>query len=95
MEFISVRDLRSKSAEIWRKIKVQKDMVITSKGRPMAVLLQVSADSLEETLAAIRKARAMEAVEAMQSKSVKTGLDRVSLEEINAEIEAVRKRRSK
>lgn len=94
MVFVSVRDLRSKSGEIWKKIKTEKDMVITSNGRPIALLFQVSADSLEETLAVVRKARAIDAVQVMQSQSIKAGRDRLTLEEINATIDAVRKHRA-
>lgn len=95
MQFVSVRDLRNKSGEIWKRIKTEKDMVITSNGRPIALLFQVNADSLEETVSAVRKARAIEAVQNMQSKSIKAGTDRLTLEEINATIGAVRKHRAK
>jgi hypothetical protein len=56
-------------------------------------LTSVSEDSLEESLTNIRRARAMAAVEAMQRRSVERGTDRMSLEEVNAEIAAVRKNR--
>ena len=95
MRFISVRDLRGKAAEIWKRIAVEKEMVITSNGHPIAILSQVSENDLEGSLAAIRKARAIQAVESMQLSSVKKGLDRVSLDAINAEIKAVRRARSR
>ena len=93
MKFVSVRDLRSKSAEIWKGMAVEKDMVVTSNGRPIAILSKVSEDTLEESLALIRRARAIQAVEAMQAGSTKAGTDRTTLKEINAEIKAVRKNR--
>ena len=42
--------------------------------------------TLEESLDAIRTARAAAAVEAMQMKSLQKGLDRMSPEEVDAEI---------
>lgn len=95
MRFVSVRDLRGKSAQIWKRLAQLKEMVITSNGKPIAIISATSEETLEESLSAIRTARAMAAVEAMQLRSVETGKDRISLEEINAEIQAERKSRSK
>ncbi len=95
MKFVSVRDLRGKSAEIWKRLKETRELVITSNGKPIAILSPTSEETLEESMNAIRTARAIEAVEAIQTQSVKTGRDKMTLEEINREIEAVRKARSK
>jgi len=95
MRFVSVRDLRGKSAQIWKRLSQLKEMVITSNGKPIAIISATSEETLEESLSAIRTARAMAVVEAMQLRSVETGKDRISLEEINAEIQAERKARSK
>ncbi|GAG08771.1 unnamed protein product, partial [marine sediment metagenome] len=54
----------------------------------------VSADDLEESLAALRRARAVAAVEAMQERSVAAGAHCTTREDIQAEIAAVRKGRS-
>ena len=95
MRFISVRDLRGKSAQIWKRLAKLKEMVITSNGKPIAIISATSEDTLEESLSAIRTARAISAVEAIQLKSVETGKDGISLEAVNAEIQAERKARSK
>ncbi|MFB0515204.1 MAG: type II toxin-antitoxin system Phd/YefM family antitoxin [Candidatus Neomarinimicrobiota bacterium] len=93
MRFVSVRDLRSKSAQVWGQLADEKELVVTSNGRPIAILSAVQEDRLEETLAAIRRARAMAAVDAIQQRAAKMGLADMTLEEINAEIAAVRKNR--
>ena len=93
MRFVSVRDLRSKVSEIWKRVAIEKDLVITSNGHPVAILSKVSENDLEGSLAAIRQARAIQAVETMQLSSVKKGLDRLSPQDIEAEIKAVRKAR--
>ena len=95
MRFISVRDLRGKSAQVWKRLGMEKDMVVTSNGRPIAILSQVGEESLEESLTVIRRARAIQAVETMQQASRKAGLDRLSSKDINAEIQSVRKNRSR
>jgi antitoxin (DNA-binding transcriptional repressor) of toxin-antitoxin stability system len=93
MKFISVRELRSRSAEIWERLGAEKDMVVTSNGKPVAILSTVTEGNLEESLRAIRRARAEEAVLAMQTQSVKSGSNGLSLDDINAEIAASRKDR--
>jgi antitoxin (DNA-binding transcriptional repressor) of toxin-antitoxin stability system len=95
MRFVTVRELRSQSAKVWRGLAAEPDMVITSNGRPVAILSAVSAEGLEESLSALRRARAIAGVEAMQSQSVAAGRHRMSQVAIRAEIAAVRKGRSR
>ncbi|MEA3305496.1 MAG: type II toxin-antitoxin system Phd/YefM family antitoxin [Candidatus Omnitrophota bacterium] len=93
MRFVTIRDLRSKSAQIQRQLPKEKEMVLTSNGKPIAILTATSADRIEESLTMIRQVRAMEAVDLMQRRSMEAGTDRMSLKEINKEIAAVRKAR--
>jgi antitoxin (DNA-binding transcriptional repressor) of toxin-antitoxin stability system len=93
MQFVSVRDLRGKSSAIWEKLRSEREMVITSNGKPIAVLSAVSDITLEETLRAIRRAVAVSSVTAMQEHSVRSGLDACTAEDINAAIAEVRRRK--
>ena len=93
MRFISVRDLRSRSSEVWKRVRKERDLVVTCNGRPIAILSGVSEENLEESLTAIRRSRAMQAVEAMQLSAREARLDRLSDEEIGREIRDVRKSR--
>jgi prevent-host-death family protein len=94
MQFVSVRELRSRSAELWRRLATEPDMVITSNGKPVAILTTVSPEGLEESLAALRRARASAAVETMQRQSVAAGKHRMTPAAIQAEIRAFRKGRT-
>jgi antitoxin (DNA-binding transcriptional repressor) of toxin-antitoxin stability system len=93
MKFITVRDLRGRSGQVWSQLARERDLILTSNGKPFAILSAVSEDSVEESLAAMRRARALAAVERMQSRSVAGGTDKLTLGEINAEIAAARKAR--
>lgn len=95
MKFLSVRDLRGKSAQIWKELSREKEMVVTVNGRPIAILAAITESNLEESLAAFRQARAVEAVVSMQRSSAEQGTDKISMEEIDAEIKAVRKKRAR
>jgi antitoxin (DNA-binding transcriptional repressor) of toxin-antitoxin stability system len=94
MRFLSVRDLRGKSAQIWKDLPEEREMVITSNGRPIAILATISESNLEESLTAFRQARAVEAVAALQRRSADQGTNRITMDEIDAEIQAVRKKRA-
>jgi antitoxin (DNA-binding transcriptional repressor) of toxin-antitoxin stability system len=95
MKFVSVRDLRGKSAQLWKELPQEREMVITNNGRPIAILAAISESNLEESLAAFRQARAVEAVASLQRRSVEQGTDRITMNKINAEIKAVRKKRTR
>jgi antitoxin (DNA-binding transcriptional repressor) of toxin-antitoxin stability system len=94
MKFISVRDFRSKPTKIWKDLKKSDEMILTSNGKPIALLTSVSEDSLENALQMARKAKAMTALYSLQMGSVQKGKDKIDLEEINKEIAAVRRERS-
>ena len=95
MKFLSVRDLKTKSAQVWKELPDRKDMVITSNGRPIAILSSINEENLEQVLFAFRQARAMQAVNSIQYESVRKGTDGITMEEIDNEIKAVRSDRRK
>ena len=95
MKFLSVRDLKTKSSQVWKELVGQKEMIVTSNGRPIALLSSVNENNLEQVLTAFRRARATNAVASIQYESTQKGTDNISLDEINAEIGAVRSKRKK
>jgi len=94
MKFLSIKDLRTKSAQIWQRLPLEKEMVITNNGKPVAILSALDEDNFEESLAAIRQARVSDAITTLQRESVRKGLDKLGMEDINSEIEAVRGNRN-
>ena len=65
MKFVSVRELRGRSRQVWKQLDEGVDVVVTSNGKPIAVLSPVREDGLERSLASIRRARALDAVAAL------------------------------
>ena len=94
MRFISVRDLNTRPKEIWSKIK-DEEVVITSNGKPIALLSGVTEETLEKTIRAMRRSRALMALEEMQKKSIELGLDKWTDLQIESQIRAVRKSRKR
>jgi len=95
MKFLSVRDLRGQSAKVWRELPNEKEMVITSNGRPVALLTAVDETSVDKSLAAWRQVRAMQAIASLQQQSMKQGTDNLSMDDIDAEIKESRDSRRK
>ena len=94
MKFVTIRDLRSRSHQFQNDLPRYKEMVLTSNGRPIAIVTAVSEGSLEESLAAIRRARAISAVTGLQARSAKAGTYKMRSGEIEAEIREVRRARA-
>jgi len=95
MKFISVRDFRIRPGDVWKQLKVDKDIIITSNGKPIAILYPVEQDNLESSLITLRRARALLAMEDIQKEAIGKGLDKTTEEEIEEEIKAMRLERSR
>ncbi len=92
MRFISVREFRGNSGDVWKELLTEQELVITSNGKPIAIVSAVSEETLEDALRAIRRARATAAVQVMQRQSAKRGL---ATEDVSKEISAARSERVK
>ena len=93
MDFVTVRELRAESGKVWEKIAAGEELVITRNGKPFAIMAPTQPSEVEDKLRALRAASFGAALRAMQRHAAKTGLDKMTLEEINAEIAAARKER--
>ncbi len=93
MQFINIRDLRMRSAEIWRQLEDEGYMVITSNGKPIALLSNIEERQLETHIQAIKQAKAAKAVNNLQEKAAKEGRNQISDDDIEAEIKNVRRSR--
>ncbi|TVR71538.1 MAG: type II toxin-antitoxin system Phd/YefM family antitoxin [Spirochaetaceae bacterium] len=94
MKFITVRDIRTSPAKIWKQLPAEQEMVITNNGKPIALLTPLSGETLEETLSSVRSARAANAVRQLRKIAQKAGIDHMTDAEIQAEIDMVRRERS-
>ena len=95
MKFVTIRDLRSKSRQIQIDLPKYKEMILTSNGKPIAIMSVITEGSLEESLSAIRRARAIGAVTDLQRQGAKSGRYMMPAREIDAEIREVRRRRAR
>ncbi|MHB1347874.1 MAG: type II toxin-antitoxin system Phd/YefM family antitoxin [Candidatus Humimicrobiaceae bacterium] len=95
MKFVSVRDFRIRPGDVWKQLKIYKDIVITSNGKPIAIINPVEDENLENSIAALRRARALLALEEIQKKAELKALDKLTEDEIEEEIKSARSERSR
>lgn len=93
MDYVTVRELREKSGEIWQRVEAGEEFVVTRNGKPLALLLATQPSEVEEVLRAHRAARFGAVVKRMQAQARQSGADQLSDEQIQAEIDAVRRAR--
>ena len=91
MKFVIIRDFRNKTASIHKTLTAEHEIVVTSNGRPFAILAEVDEDTFEEKPAALRRARARALVDRIRAKAKARGMDEVTMAEINAEIAVARR----
>lgn len=94
MRYISVKDLHARPKKARESLEQDGQVVLTSNGEPFGLLITVSSENLTEKLAALRQAEVMRQVNNLRLQSVERGNDQMTLEEINAEINAARHERA-
>ena len=90
MKFIPSRDLRIRPGAVWRDLKKERELVVTSNGQPVALMVPVNGANLEKTVKTLRRGRLMSAVRAIQEQSVRNGTDKLTMEQIDEIIHEAR-----
>lgn len=93
MDFVTARELRAESAKVWEKLEAGEEVVVTRNGKPFALLVHTEPQELESTLRAIRAERFASTVRKMHKQARAQGLDKMTMDEIDAEIAAARRER--
>lgn len=93
MDYVTVRELREKSGEIWQRVEAGEEFVVTRNGKPFALLVHTEPNQVEATLRAHRAARLGAVVARIQAHARADGADQLTDEDIQVEIDAVRNER--
>ena len=93
MKFVTVRELRGRTSELWEELARQRELIVTNNGKPIAILSATDAESLEMSLRNLRRCRAADALSGLQREAERSGLDRLASDEVDEEIQAFRKAR--
>ncbi len=93
MKFITIRDLRQSTKKLKSLMKKNGRIVLTSNGKPVALITPVNEKTLDEQLAVHRQAEARKALDQVRREAKEKGLDKMSMEEIDRIIAEVRRER--
>lgn len=93
MRFATLRDFRTKGSALLAKAGEDETIVVTLRGRPVALFVPVDEERLEEMNQAIKAARLRASWARLQEAAHKAGSDRLSPAAIDREIRAARRAR--
>jgi antitoxin (DNA-binding transcriptional repressor) of toxin-antitoxin stability system len=93
MDFVTTKELRAESGKVWERLEAGEEIVITRNGKPFALMVHTEASELEDNLRSLRAARFTRLLAEQHKRAVATGLDKMTMEEIDAEIAAARRER--
>ncbi|MCR4339927.1 MAG: hypothetical protein NUW01_08585 [Gemmatimonadaceae bacterium] len=88
---ISMRELRNTPGRFWKTLKGDRMVALAVNGVPRAIVVSIPDGDLEAAVKLVTRVRAQEALDAARRISAERGTDRMTLDEINAEISAVRR----
>ncbi len=94
MKFVSSREIRVNPRPVFEAAEEGEEVVITSRGKPVALLLGIRGEDLDETVRLVRRARAQAAVSRMRKAAAREGSESMSREEIEEVISAARSERA-
>lgn len=73
MNFYSMRDLRTESKTMWADLDSGNEVVLTNNGKPAAIIIDIPEGYFDETVQAVRQAKAMIALNSIRQKAAKEG----------------------
>lgn len=88
INFYSVRDLRTKSQNLWSDLESGNNAVLTNNGKPSGLILPVPEGALDDLIRAVRQAQAMIAFNKMRRTAAENGY--MTDDEINAIVDEAR-----
>ena len=86
MRFMSVRELAKSTNQLKRALTDDGKIVVTSAGKPTALMIQVSEANFEETLTLLNHLMLSKSVRDMRQIAAQNGLENLSMDEIDQEI---------
>lgn len=95
MTTLTIRDFRTRPRQAQDDLAKAGEAMLTSNGRPVALMIPVNAGSLDATLGMVRRARALHALQRLRESAKSSGTDRMSMGVIDQVITESRKSRKR
>ena len=92
---MTVRELTKSPKNTLTRLSKDGKAILTNNGKPQALIIKIDGENFEQTLSLLQKLEFAQNLTDMRLTSLKNGNVDMSLDEINAEINAVRKSKTK
>ena len=90
MQFVSMREFTASPKETQAKLAANKELIVTNNGNPSMLVIDIANKDFMRTVNNFRRQEALDILHDIQMESVRNGGDKITMEEIDAEIAAYR-----
>ena len=93
MQFVPYRELRNTPSALRKKLADEGELVLTVDNKPLAVMINLGDENVQDILLMVSRLRAQMAARAIRSTARRKGLDKMTLKDTNALIKKTRTER--
>jgi len=94
MEFLSIREFTAYPQQTRETLKRSGKIVLTNNGKPSMLVFDITGQDIEALIDTLNRAEAMRLLEDIQMQALRGGLNSMTLNDVNAEITAQRRKRN-
>ena len=95
MQFVPYRELRNTPSALRKKLADEGELVLTVDNKPLAVMINLGDENVQDVLLMVSRLRAQMATRAIRSAARRKGLDKMTLKDVNALIKKTRTERKR
>jgi antitoxin (DNA-binding transcriptional repressor) of toxin-antitoxin stability system len=93
MKTVTIRDFRTRPRAVREALARKEDAVLTANGKPVAIMLPVSAETFDAALDLVHRMRAIRTVGEIRLRAARTGVDKLTMAQIDKIIAKSRRER--
>ena len=95
MKTVTIRDFRTRPRAVQEALSRREDAVLTANGKPVAIMLPVTAETFDSALDLLRRTRAARLLSEIRQGARRTGAARLTMADIDDVVARSRKERRK
>ena len=93
MEFLSIREFNTSPRKTRETLKRSGKIILTNNGKPSMLVFDITGQDFENLIDTLNRAEAMRLFESIQMLAVRSGLNSMTMDEIDNEISLSRKKK--
>ena len=93
MKTVTIRDFRSRPRAVQDALARNEEAVLTANGKPVAIMVPVTAETFDSALDLLRRMRAIQLLGDIRQRAAQNGTDKLTMSDIDNVIARTRKAR--